>query len=436
MTAALSALPGWARDAALFAALLAPALAVGAALLRGHAPGPLLRALLRRFAWTNAAFVALIVVSVGLGVALLAQERGLRVGTARAADAFDLIVAAPGSETTMMLAAVFLQPTDAPLVDGATYAALAAHPQVRIAAPLAFGDSWQGAPVVGTTAAFLRHLSGGHIEGRPWQAQAEAVAGARVPLAIGDTVLPAHGVGADALDDVHADAVTVVGRMAPTGTPWDRAILVPAEFVWTSHGLPDGHAPGAPDRLGPPFDPDRFPGAPAIVVQAEALWASHALRSEFTREGRTMAFHPGAVLARLYRVMGDVRQAMSLMALVTQGLVAAAVLLGLAILARLLRRQVALLRALGAPARFVLAVVWSYGATLAAAGTALGLALGWLAAGLLSRAVTLRTDVLVEARLGWPELHLVAGFLGATALLSLLPAFIVLRRPVVEGLRS
>ncbi len=149
-----------------------------------------------------------------------------------------------------------------------------------------------------------------------------------------------------------------------------------------------------------------------------------------------MAFFPGAVLANLYRVMGDVRQAMSLMAVVTQGLVAASVLLGLFILTRLFRRQVSLLRALGAPARFIFAVVWSYGASLLAAGTTLGLAFGYLAAAFLSRIVTARTDILVEASIGWTEVHLLIGFLSLSSLLSLLPAIVVLRQPVVVGLRS
>lgn len=436
MSGLWAGLPAGVQDLALLLALLLPPAAVGASVLRGYAPGPLVGAVLRRFAWTNAAFVALIAVSVGLGVGLIAQERGLRQGTARAADKFDLIVAAPGSETTVMLAAVFLQPSDVALVDGATYVEIAAHPDVRIAAPVAFGDSWEDAPVVGTTADFAVHLSDGRIEGRLWRRPDEAVAGAFVPLDLGGTFSPAHGIGDATVDGAHDVVATVVGRMAPTGTPWDRAILVPVEFVWSTHGLGDGHAPDAAGRLGPPFDADAFPGTPAVIVRADELWANYALRSEFTRDAETMAFFPGAVLAGLYRVMGDVRQAMSLMALVTQGLVAASVLLGLLILTRLFRRQVALLRALGAPARFVLAVIWAYGSALVAAGTAAGLCLGWVAAFVLSRLVTARTDVLVEARLGWPEIHLVAGFLGAATLLLLVPAAIVLRQPVVESLRA
>lgn len=417
--------------------LLLPALVTGGLVLRGYAPWPLVRAILWRFRWPAGMFVLLIAISVGMGIGILAQERGLRRGTAQAADKFDLVVAAPGSELTVLFAAVYLQPSDMPLLSGAVYNAVASHENVTIAAPLAFGDSFGTAPVIGTTAEFARYLSDDRIDGRLWETSQEALAGASVPLEVGGSFSPAHGVGDAAEADAHAGAeVTIVGRLGRTGTPWDRAILVPVESVWEVHGLGDGHGPEHSGQIGGPFDPDYFPGTPAIVVHADELWANYALRSEFTRDNETMAFFPGTVLANLYRVMGDIRQAMSLMALVTQILVAASVLLGLFILSRLFRRQIALLRALGAPSRFVFAVVWSFGAVLLLAGSAFGLLTGLGAAAVLSRIVSARTDILVSAPLGWSEVHFLAAFVSVTLLLSILPAAVVLRQPVVGGLRA
>lgn len=424
------------QDALFALALILPAILTGLIVLRGYAPGPLVRALIWRFRWPNLMFTLLIAVSVGMGIGLIAQERGLRRGTAAAAEKFDMIVAAPGSEMTLMLASVFLQASDVPLLDGAIYTEVAAHPHVSIAAPLGFGDSHGDAPVIGTIADFALHLTDGALEGRMWQEPFEAIAGAYVPLELGARFLPAHGAGDSSDPEAHGDHYTVVGRMPPTGSPWDRAILVPIEGVWAVHGLASGHAPDAPNQLGPPFDARYFPGTPAIVVKADELWATYSLRSEFTRDAETMAFFPGTVLAQLYAVMGDVRQAMSLMTLVTQSLVATSVLVGLFILTRLFRRQIALLRALGAPARFVLSVVWSYAATLLVLGSALGVLTGIGAAHTLSRIVTARTDILVVPALGWNEVHLVAGFVSITVILSLLPAWATLRRPVVEGLRA
>ena len=147
-----------AQDLLVLAAWLAPtALAFAALLARYRVVSPV-RALLVRHRGIGAIAVALIALSVGLGVALLAQERGLREGSARAADPFDLLVAAPGSDVTAMLASVYLQSATVPLLDPVVYAELAARPEVALAAPLAFGDSVDGAPLVGTTAAFVAHL--------------------------------------------------------------------------------------------------------------------------------------------------------------------------------------------------------------------------------------------------------------------------------------
>ncbi|WP_102107839.1 FtsX-like permease family protein [Oceaniglobus roseus] len=431
-------LPAGVQDVAVLALLLLPLLVTGLVVTRGFAPWPLARAILWRFRWPVLIFALLIAVAVGTGIGLIAQERALRQGTAAAADPFDLVIGAPGSEITLLLAAVFLQPSDVSLLDGAAYEAIAQARGVAFAAPLAFGDSVDGAPVVGTTAEFVTHLSGGALaEGRIWAEHGEAVVGAGLGLPLGAGIEPAHGTGPSAESDAHAgEHFTVTGRLPPTGTPWDRAVLVPVETVWEVHGLAAGHAPERAEQVGPPFDAAYFPGTPAVVVRPESLAAAYALRSQFNGEPGTMAFFPGAVLSQFYGIMGDVRAAMSLMALVSQGLVAVSVLLGLFILSRLTRRQMALLRALGAPARFVLAVVWCHGTALLAAGTVLGVALGWGAAAVLSRIIGARTEILLHTSLGWTEVHLAAAFLSLASLAALLPAAAALRAPVIEGLRA
>src|SRR5690554_6168185 len=86
-------MPVLAQDVVVLVVLLFPALIVGGLVIMGYRPFALVRAMLWRFRWTNLLFIGLIAVSVGIGVGLIAQERGLRQGTARAADPFDLVVA-------------------------------------------------------------------------------------------------------------------------------------------------------------------------------------------------------------------------------------------------------------------------------------------------------------------------------------------------------
>jgi putative ABC transport system permease protein len=431
----LSGLPLWMENTLILLVALLPVLVIGVLVLRGFSVGPLLSALMRRQAWVSVVFTTLIAVSIGLGVGLIAQERGLRQGTARAADKFELVVAAPGSEITAMLAAVYLQPSAIPLIDGPTYRQVAAHPNADLVAPLAFGDSFENAPVVGSTPAFVEYLSEGLAEGRVFATETEAIAGARTPLGVGDSFAPQHGRG-DAAEGAHGDfEYQVVGRMPMTGSPWDQAYIVPAESVWSVHGLANGHGPDWDGSVGAPFDPEYFPGTPAALVKADTLGGAYVMQAQFNTD-RTMALFPGTVLSRLHALMGDIRQVMSILAVVTQVLVTVGVLAGLMMLTRLLSRRLALLRALGAPRRFNFALTWSYAVTLIVAGAGLGLALGVLLTRIISGVITARTDILVTASLGWSELHLVGAFVSLTALLALIPAWLTMTRPVVRDLRG
>lgn len=427
-------LPVFVQDVLFFLGLLVPLAVTGIICLTGYRVWPLIAGLLRKHTAISATFVLLIAASVGISVGLIAQERGLREGTARAADKFDLIIAAPGSEITAMLAAVYLQPTALPLIDGATYARIESHDLVDLAAPLAFGDSWEGVPVVGTTPPFVDHLSEGLRAGRVFETMEEAVAGANTPLQVGDVIEPVHGDGSDDFSE-HGHTYTIVGKMNRTGSPWDNAILVAVESVWDVHAMPTGHGPDWDGTLGGPFDPSQFAGTPAVLVRAEQLWANYSLQSEFNT-AETMAFFPGNVLAQLHALMGDIRQVMSVLAVATQVLVAVAVLAGLSMLSRILARRMALLRALGAPRRFVFAVTWTFATVLICFGAVLGMIFGVIATAVLSIVITSLTDILVQARLAWPEMHLVAGFVSTVAVLSLYPAYRASRRSLLDDLRS
>ncbi len=429
-------LPAVAQDVLLLLALLLPVAVIALVVLRGFAPAPLLRALVTRHFGINAVFVALIACAVGVGAALIVQERALRAASADAANPFPLVIGTPGSETTLLFSSVYLQPNDVGLIDGPAFAEIAEHPRVAMAAPLAFGDSWQGAPVVGTIAPFIEHLAGAPAEGRLFETYSEAVVGSQIALALGDGFEPAHGIGDAAEHGAHEGTeITVVGRMARTGTPWDRAILVPAEQVWETHGLGNGHALDQPDALGPPYEPQWFPGTPAALVVPTELYAAYSLREQFTRND-LMAILPAAVLSELHGLMGDVRAAASVMTVASQVLVAVAVLAGLALLTRLFARQLALLRALGAPRRFIAATLWSYAALLIGLGAVLGLVLALALTGALSSIISERTGLAVSGRLGWAEIHLVAAFVSAAALAALLPVRSAFARNAVEAFRG
>ncbi|MDO6388153.1 FtsX-like permease family protein [Uliginosibacterium sp. 31-12] len=382
--------------------------------------------------------LALIALAVAIGVAVIAQERALRQGSARAADDFDLLVGAPGSPTQLVLTSVYLKLQSIPLVSGEVLVKTSTARGIRYAAPIAFGDNWQGHPIVGTTEDFASR--GGRLpplEGHPFRQRGEAVIGAQVPLAIGARIHPEHGAHHHDDDEEgheHELAYTVVGRLPARHNVWDNAILVPVEDVWAVHELPSGHPPGS-TQIGPPWDATRVPGVPAIAIKPESVAAAYGLRGQL-RTNESMALFPAEVLNELYSTLGDVRDLMSILALASQVLVVIAVLMSLLVgfLAR--ARQFAVLRAIGAGSHYVFSVIWLEVSLLVAGGAALGLLLGYAASWLLMQWIAPRMGFAMPVSLGSEELLLASALAAAGLLIAVLPAWLSLRRPVATGLKA
>ncbi len=204
---------------------------------------------LRRLWLGGAVVVLLVALATALGVAVTLQERSLRLGSARAADKFDLVVGAAGSETQLVLSSIFLQAAPLPLVDGSVLTKLSADPRVDWAAPVGFGDSFAGYPIIGTTTKLVANTTTGFAEGKMFALEGEAVLGAAVNLPLGAEIKPMHGT-AETGGHTHAGpAYKVTGKLQPTGTPWDRAILVPIQAVWHVHGLGEEHGHNDGDEV-------------------------------------------------------------------------------------------------------------------------------------------------------------------------------------------
>ncbi|MDW5315737.1 ABC transporter permease [Rhizobium sp. PL01] len=422
---------------------------------------------LRRLWAGSLVVVLLIAFATALGVAVTLQERALRLGSARAADRFDLVIGAPGSETQLLLSSVFLQPSPLPLMSGDVLGKLAADPRVSWAAPVGFGDSFSGYPIVGTSTALTSNLSA-LTQGRPFFKAGEAVVGAAVDLPLGYAVKPTHGL-ATLGGETHTElAYRITGRMAPTGTSWDRAILVPIQSVWSLHGMgghedEHGHATEADeahqDDAGAAHseepghdhnhehvhvDPDapldehwtaEAPGLPAILVKPKTIADAYKLRQDYRGNG-TLAVFPGEVLTNLYATLGDAKRVLSAVAVGAQILVAAAVLMVTVMHIGQRRRQIGALRAFGAPQSAVLAIVWLELFILIALGILLGFALGYGAAMLLSMMFSGESGIILPVGFIRDDLKSVAAIVVFSALLALAPALLAYRQSPAAALRA
>lgn len=451
---------------------------------------------LRRLWLGGAVVVLLVALATALGVAVTLQERALRLGSARAADKFDVVVGAAGSETQLVLSSVFLQAAPLPLVDGHVLAKLAADPRVAWAAPVGFGDSFSGYPIVGTTTSLIDSTTSGFIEGKMFALEGEAVLGAAVRLPLGADIKPMHGT-AETGGHTHAgSAYKVVGRLKPTGTPWDRAILVPIQAVWHVHGLGHGHGEEghgeeehehgdhaheegeehAEDEAAPQetaavaenqghrhafalgaasashveeehhgsIDPDapvvesfgeHTPGLPAILVKPKTIADAYRLRQEY-RTGSTLAVFPGEVLTGLYATLGDAKMVLSAVAAGSQGLVAAALVLVTVIHVGQRRRQIGALRAFGAPRGSVFLIVWLELFLLVALGVGIGFLLGLGAAHIGAQLFTEKSGVILPVGFTREDLRLALVLLGFAALLAAVPALLAYRQSPAQALRA
>jgi putative ABC transport system permease protein len=409
-------------------------------------PGPMIKADLRQLGWVAWAIIALVAAAVAVNVALLGLERGVRTSATRAADDFDLLIGAPGSPTQLVLTSVYLEPNALPLIDGGLLNALATDPRVADVAPIVLGDVALGYPVIGTTAAFATRWGRlVPVEGRMFQALGEAVMGADVALQLGGSVTPSHaprhaGMPLGKLSESEAShrhtgsSLAVVGRMARTQSAWDRAIIVPVEAVWQTHGLGTGHKSDAAP-LGVAFNAETLPGITALVVKPKAVADAYTLRARYSR-GATMALFPAEVLVSLYQRLGQVRDLTLAAGALNGALLLAVLTLLLITLTGLRRQRYAVLRALGAPARYIMVVTWGGGAVLTAVGAAFGLLLGWLLTAALAVPLTRATGLAISVSPALADVGLVAGVALAASFAALLPAFLSYRVSVADGLRE
>ncbi|NEI66042.1 ABC transporter permease [Rhizobium leguminosarum] len=427
---------------------------------------------LRRL-WAGSLVVVLLVaLATALGVCVVLQERALRLGSARAADKFDLVIGAGGSETQLVLSSVFLQPSPLPLMPGEVLGKLAADPRVDWAAPIGFGDSFSGYPIIGTTTTLPQNLSGGLAEGKIFAREGEAVIGAAVKLSLGGEIKPMHG-SLEEGGETHTELVYhIAGRLRPTGTAWDRAILVPIQAVWHIHGMEaeeheedSGHEHEAAsgtdsaehghehEKAGADHDrhehhgradPDAAldetwtagaPGLPAILVKPKTIADAYKLRQEY-RSGNTVAVFPGEVLTNLYATLGDAKQILVAVAAGAQVLVAASLVLVTVIHIGQRRRQIGALRAFGAPRGAIFGIVWLEFFFLVAVGIALGFALGYTAALILSGMFSQTSGVAMPVVFTREDAGLATVLLAFAAILAALPAVLAYRQSPAQALRA
>src|SRR5262249_9311715 len=127
---------------------------------------------------------------------------------------------------------------------------------------------------------------------------------------------------------------------------------------------------------------------------------------------------------------------LAIVALLTQALVVAAVMLAVLAGQAERRRLFGVLRALGASRTYVFAAVRLHATCVITGGGLVGLGPRWQTAGLVCHVVRARTGLLVIAGVSAPEIRLVVTLIVAGAVAALVPAWRAHRQPVASLLRA
>jgi putative ABC transport system permease protein len=100
------------------------------------------------------------------------------------------------------------------------------------------------------------------------------------------------------------------------------------------------------------------------------------------------------------------------------------------------RRQLGVVRALGASRAYVFAAVWLHVTLLVVSGAALGLGLGWAGAQGLAAFVHARTGLKLPVVIAGPEIAMTLALVLIGAALAAIPSWHCYRHPVSASLRA
>ncbi|MBL8306692.1 MAG: ABC transporter permease [Rubrivivax sp.] len=413
-----------------------------------------------RSAWNRRGTLALVMLSIALATALLLGLERLRTDIrgsfSQAVSGTDLVVGARTGPVQLMLYAVFRVGGATNNVKMESLKAVAAHRAVAWLVPISLGDSHRGFPVLGTTPAYFEHFLYGDreplkiVQGRAFAGTLdglyEAVLGAEVAEALGyrlgQRITLSHGLGgAGGPEAQHGDKpFTVVGVLARTGTPVDRTVHVSLQAIEAIHLDWAGGAPipgmGIAPELARKFDLEPKQATAALVGLKSRVAVFNVQRFVNGYEGEPLlAVLPGVALDELWTAVGIGEKALlaisGLVALVSLASLVAVVLAGL----NERRRELAVLRAVGAGPRQVLALLATEGALVTLAGALLGAGAAALAVVGAGPWLQQRFGITLLAGAPTPEQWgLFGAVLLAGMLASLVPGWRAYRLSLADGL--
>jgi putative ABC transport system permease protein len=323
---------------------------------------------LRLLAWkslsSRRSTAILTVVSIAVSVVLLLGVEKIRVNAqssfANTISGTDLIVGARSGSIQLLLYSVFRIGNATNNISWDSYQAIAQKKGVKWTIPISLGDSHRGFRVMGTSKDYFSFYQYGQkrnlqlTSGKPFNDTFDTVIGSEVArslnYSVGDQVIISHGTVSTSFSEHKDKPFIISGILEHTGTPVDRTVHVSLEGIEAMHVNWQGQIKKR--KAGKTLSETNLQpeSITAFLIGLDSKIMSFKLQryiNEYSQEP-LLAIFPGIALHELWSLMSVAEQALLIISI----FVVVAALTGmLAVsLAGLneRRREVAILRSVGA----------------------------------------------------------------------------------------
>lgn len=386
---------------------------------------------------------SLTVLSISLSIGLLLTveraQRATEQGFNQTISKTDLIVGARSGPLQLVLYTVFNIGNATHNISYSSYQEISKHPAIAWTIPYSLGDGHRGYRVVGTNQDFFKHY---HFRkdqkvsfsaGRPFQELFDVVIGAEVARQLqykmGQNIVVSHGVTNEEGFQHHDDLpFRISGIMAATGTPLDRAVYISLEAMEALHL--DHTENLQKEKIEVDAITSFFVGTHSKL---DILKLQREING-YTKEP-VLAIIPGVALAELWEGLSYAEGILRLISLMVLAVGFMAMLIALTTTLNERRREMAILRAVGAQSKHILGLLVFESALLTLLGVVGGVVLSLGLVALLAPWIETKFGLyLAGAALTQTELLYILGALAAGTIIGLIPAFKAQNQALKDGL--
>lgn len=415
---------------------------------------PLLRialSSLRNRAGTVILTLLTIALSVMLFIGIEKIRQGTRTSFETTISGTDLIVGARSAPVNLLLASVFRIGDPPANITWETVEAIAARNDIAWTVPLSLGDSHRGERVLGTVPAYFERYRYADDQllafekGDQFDDLFDVVLGAETArllgYEIGDEIELTHGLGEAGIVDHEHREFHVVGILRPTGTPVDRTVHVSLSAITAIHvgwesGARSRHADEITDEELHALDLEPE-SVSAILVglenKASILRTKRALDT-YPNEA-LLAVLPGQALRQLWTMTGLAERALLAVSMFVILVGLASALAGLLSGLSARRREMSILRSVGAKPGDIGGLLVLEAALMGAGGALMGVLSVHAGLFLIGPTIAARWGVvLLGTGPGWLDLMTIGAVTGLASLMGLVPALLAYKRTLSDGL--